>query len=92
MKLGWARDETKSFEQRLVAGFQCVKCRGKSAVTQTAALSRGWQIILGIPAPKHILLTCTLCGYTEMYDPLVYAHGKESAKAVEAVTPLTEKT
>jgi predicted nucleic-acid-binding Zn-ribbon protein len=69
------------FEQQLIENFCCAKCRGKSAVTRCVPLSGGLPDLLGLSAGKYILLTCGLCGYTEIYSRCVMAPSEEKAKA-----------
>jgi predicted nucleic-acid-binding Zn-ribbon protein len=66
------------FEKKLVANFCCVKCRGKSAVTKTVPLSRNLPELLSLSSERFILLTCTLCGYTEMYSPVAFVPTEET--------------
>lgn len=56
-------------EEKLTANFCCAKCHGKTAVTKTVSLGRGLPELLTLSPGKYILLTCGLCGYTEIYDP-----------------------
>lgn len=80
------------FEQRLVENFCCAKCRGKSAVTKCLSLRGGLPELLTPSSGKYVLLTCALCGYTEIYSPLAYAANKEAVPAKEAVKPLARET
>lgn len=75
-------------EAKLTANFSCAKCRGKTAVTKTVPLTRGLPELFNLSADKYILLTCTLCGYTEMYNASVFAMEREP---VEEAKPLPQK-
>lgn len=70
---------TMSLEEKLLASFCCVKCRGKTAVTRTVKLSGKFPPLLAFPSEEYVLVTCTLCGYTEMYSPVAYAGRTEPA-------------
>lgn len=76
------------FENRLLNNFCCPKCRGKSAATKTVPLSRGLGDLLGLSANRYVLLTCALCGYTEIYDSAAVVLGAEPASAAP---PLADK-
>ena len=62
-------------EKRLTDSFCCVKCRGKIARVQAVVLpmARIMAIFTGQVSPKFYVVTCTLCGYSELYDAQVYA-------------------
>jgi predicted nucleic-acid-binding Zn-ribbon protein len=81
-----------SFENQLVANFSCVKCRGKSAVTKTLSLNRGLTELLTLSSGKYVLLSCALCGYTEIYSPLAHATSKEASPATEGSKSLASET
>jgi predicted nucleic-acid-binding Zn-ribbon protein len=72
--------------EKLTANFSCAKCRGKSAITRTVTLSGGLPGILKLSPDRYLLLTCGLCGYTELYNLAAYALSQEPetdrAKAV----------
>ncbi len=61
-----------TFEEKLIAAFCCAKCRGKSAVTRTVKLPGKFSSLLPFGAEEYVLITCTLCGYTEMYSPIAF--------------------
>jgi predicted nucleic-acid-binding Zn-ribbon protein len=44
-------------------------------------LAGGLPDLLGLSTGKYILLTCGLCGYTEIYSRCVMAPADEKAKA-----------
>lgn len=69
------------YEAKLTSDFCCFKCRGRTAVARTAMLSRGLPHLLALAPDKYLLVTCTLCGYTEMYDPQVYSRDEEEVSA-----------
>lgn|GEM_PF-1991995 len=76
-------------EERLTANFCCAKCRGKSAVARTVSLSRSLGDLLRLPSQPYVLVTCALCGYTEIYHTAAYALSAEPA--VEPPPPLPDK-
>jgi predicted nucleic-acid-binding Zn-ribbon protein len=80
-------------ELKLKANFCCAKCHGKNAVTRRIQLSRGLPELLNLSvASKHILLTCTLCGYTEFYSTSVYAQQPELNQVAPVLPPGTTET
>jgi predicted nucleic-acid-binding Zn-ribbon protein len=68
-----------NLEEKLAAAFCCAKCRGKSAVTRTVKLPGKFPSLLPFGAEEFILVTCTLCGYTEMYSPIAFEKTEEPA-------------
>lgn len=63
-------------ESDFTQNFCCVKCRNRRAATRTATLSSGLAHILTPGSDKYLLVTCTLCGYTEIFDLKVYAENQ----------------
>jgi predicted nucleic-acid-binding Zn-ribbon protein len=74
-----------SVEQRLLESFTCQKCRGRSAVVRRVSLPKS-NLPKFLDAGKYIFLTCTLCGYTEIYDRLAYARSEEAVKKEASLT------
>jgi len=62
--------------------FCCAKCRNREAISREGTLPAGsFADLLGLKAgSRYLFVTCTLCGYTELYDLAVVAR----AAAVEA--------
>ena len=54
--------------EKLTANFSCAKCRGKSAISKTVSFSGGLPGILTLSPDRYLLITCGLCGYTELYN------------------------
>src|SRR4051812_33947470 len=77
-------------EDLLTRNFCCVKCRGRSAVAKTVPLSKSLPHLLSLSADKYILLSCALCGYTEIYNTQAFATSEEEARAAENL-PLTNE-
>jgi len=78
-------------ESRLLENFSCAKCRSKQATlrtTHTPADSLKELIQEGIKF-KYYLLTCALCGYTEMYDARVFATSRSTCPEA---SPLPENS
>lgn len=72
--------------------FTCPKCRGKSFVCEEATLcSMSKRLLLRAHDSKYILVTCGLCGFTEIYSTKVLASIKEEIPVPET-TPILEKT
>jgi predicted nucleic-acid-binding Zn-ribbon protein len=69
-------------ESKLTQNFCCCKCRSRSAVAKTVALTKNLTSLLALTPDKYILVSCTLCGYTEVYNSHVYATCEEES-AVE---------
>jgi predicted nucleic-acid-binding Zn-ribbon protein len=60
--------------------YCCPKCHGRSAAVSKTQLPRGHiPELLGLRG-KYLLLTCGLCGYTEIYDQAIYARSMELEK------------
>lgn len=76
-------------ENRLTENFSCVKCRGKQARVQAVVLpmARILAIFSGQVSPKFYVVSCVLCGYSELYDAHVYALQAETAPEEERLAP-----
>jgi len=55
--------------------FCCPKCRNRAAIARRASLPKGaFSDFLGLKAGgRYLVLTCSLCGYTEFYDLAIVA-------------------
>lgn len=63
--------------------FRCPKCRNTKALVRKVSLPAGLlPDILARGGGRYRFVTCSLCGYTEIYDLAVYAKNK-SAKPTE---------
>ena len=67
--------------------FTCVKCRGRIALVRKVSLATQAFSIFSLPS-HYVTVTCSLCGYTELYDARLYAQASEQAPAEH---PLLEK-
>jgi predicted nucleic-acid-binding Zn-ribbon protein len=76
-------------EEKLQASFCCLKCRGRSAVARTIKLPGKFPPLLPFGSEEFVLLTCTLCGFTEMYSTLAFSKSEEVAPETK---PLTNET
>ena len=79
------------FEDRLAANYCCFKCCGKSCVTRVVRLGRSLPGLLDPSSDKYVLVTCTLCGYTETYSCLAFAQDAEPAEAAKAAKPAVQE-
>jgi len=72
---------------RFKADFTCLKCRGREAVAREVSLSGRAALpgLIHLRAAKLIALTCTLCGFTELYDPAAYEKSEERVSRSEPV-------
>ena len=56
----------------------CPKCRGRGCSTQEISLSKtSDKIMLRGGSEKYLVLSCTLCGYTELYNLKILARVEE---------------
>jgi len=67
-------------ESRLIESFHCAKCRGTAATVRETRLPanslRQFINDKGIYS-KYYVVSCGLCGYSELYDSRVLALQKE---------------
>jgi predicted nucleic-acid-binding Zn-ribbon protein len=62
------------WREETVTDYHCVKCRNNVAVVRKINLAKGILPDLLIRGGgKYRFVTCSLCGYTEMYDLSIYA-------------------
>ncbi|RJP26609.1 MAG: hypothetical protein C4527_14810 [Candidatus Omnitrophota bacterium] len=80
----------KDYEKQF-ANHICPKCRGRSfAVSKVSLASLPKKLIMGRNDTHYLLVTCGLCGYTEMYNLQVLARLKEEAP-INQTSPVIEK-
>lgn len=78
--------------QKLFVNYQCAKCRGRSFNTEEVTLrSRNKRGIMRPSGEPYLVVTCGLCGFSEMYSMKVLAAQKEEAPA-EAKAPLVKES
>ena len=59
---------------------QCPKCKGKHAVATEHAIPRAGAGKLPLPIlDRYLFVTCSLCGYTEVYNLKIIETVKEKA-------------
>lgn len=71
--------------ESLAQAFKCPKCRAEGGQARrmriaSAEISKFFQR----PPGRYALVTCPLCGYSEIYDLAVYASQAELAKVSAA--------
>ncbi len=60
---------SKSLDDALADGFVCAKCGSKEAtVARFAATGTGLSKFIDIQHKQFITISCTTCGYTEIYN------------------------
>ena len=74
-------------KEALTANYRCPKCHGREAATRKGKLV-GARLpdLLGIADTSYLFVTCTLCGYTEIYDRAIYVKSREAAKQENPAT------
>ena len=61
-----------NLDQELARRFVCAKCRSEGAhVKRFAATGTGLSRLFDIQHNKFVAVSCTNCGYTELYNPHV---------------------
>jgi len=66
--------------EETIASYHCVKCRNNAAIVRKVNLNKGILPELLIRGGgTYRFITCSLCGYTEIYDLAICA--KNSAPA-----------
>lgn len=73
------------YRKRLEEKFRCAKCNNHTCISKEVSLSRVSEKILGNPRDKYLLISCSLCGYTEVYNLKVIAHAEEGESAINGV-------
>ena len=63
----------KDYSKKIVEGFRCPKCNGKAPDVSVITVHRSHTSkIFKSHNQKLLMITCTLCGYTEFYNLAVY--------------------
>jgi len=76
-----------------VMDFRCPKCRNQDAIVHKVTLTAGiLPELLRRGGAKYRLVTCSLCGYTEIYDLSVYAKNPTPQPAKDESTGLAPGT
>jgi len=62
------------WREESLTDYCCAKCRGKVGVVRKVNLNKGiLPDLLTRGGGKYRFVTCSLCGYTEVYDMAIYA-------------------
>lgn len=61
----------------LVADFKCPKCRNTAVAVKEVGLGSVAERMPLVGGGKYVFLSCTLCGYTEVYNQKILANAKE---------------
>jgi len=81
--------KSASNAQQLRDSFRCPKCHGQEAVVRRVSLSTSpIPGFLPLVSGKFHAVTCTLCGYTELYDECAYE--KQAEKSDEKLRATQE--
>lgn len=75
-------------EAKLTENFCCGKCRARAAVAKTVALNRSLPSILSLATDKYVLVSCSLCGYTEIYNTHAFVTQEQESQVEISDVPL----
>lgn len=69
-----------NFQEKIQSQFKCPKCNNRASVGNEISLSKVSDKIklLGGGSGKYFLVSCSLCGFTEMYNMKLVVHDPES--------------
>lgn len=67
----------KSIEA-LLADFKCPKCRNTAGAAKEVALGSMAERIPLVGGGKYVFVSCTLCGYTEVYSQKILVSTKQT--------------
>jgi predicted nucleic-acid-binding Zn-ribbon protein len=70
----------------LLSDFKCPKCRNTTGAVKEVALGSMADRISLVGSGKYLFLSCTLCGYTEVYNQKILANAKEKKQESREVT------
>jgi predicted nucleic-acid-binding Zn-ribbon protein len=77
---GEERDPTDRVEDIIASRFRCTKCGGRSSSIQEVAMTgTGLSKLLDIQHHHYLFVSCTDCGFVEIYDPNIL-RGKKSGE------------
>lgn len=89
------REEATGMEwqEESLTNYRCPKCRNTTAVVRKVNLAKGILSELLIRGGgKYRFVTCSLCGYTEIYDQSVYVKNSASETAKDKSPGLAPET
>ena len=82
LEVSRALKDYEQFQER----FRCPKCNNRASIPREVSLSRVKEKILGVHhAEKYLILSCSLCGYSEMYNLKVAAQADQEEQVREGV-------
>jgi len=68
---------TMEWQENRLIDYHCPKCRNARAIVRKVNLAKGILPELLIRGGgKYLFITCSLCGYTEIYDQALYARNE----------------
>ncbi|HPA48293.1 MAG TPA: zinc ribbon domain-containing protein [bacterium] len=71
--------------------WTCPKCRSRGCMTQEMSLTKASdKLVLRAGSEKYLALTCTLCGYSELYNMKVLARIAEEVP-IENAAPIAKQ-
>jgi len=71
--------------------WTCPKCRSRGCMTQEMSLTKaGGRLAFRAGSERYLMLTCTLCGYSELYNRKVLARIVEEAR-IENAAPIPKQ-
>jgi predicted nucleic-acid-binding Zn-ribbon protein len=74
------RDLSDRVEDIIASRFRCTKCGGRSSSIQEVAMTgTGLSKLLDIQHHHYLFVSCTDCGFVEIYDPNIL-RGKKSGE------------
>ncbi|HOJ59547.1 MAG TPA: zinc ribbon domain-containing protein [bacterium] len=75
----------------LFSNYVCLKCRGRSCVFSEVTLGNlPKKLLFRSHNQRYVLVTCELCGYTEIYSLNVLAK-QNAVVSAKQTTPAVEK-
>ena len=90
MNLNWFLNDSMNYEE-LFSNYVCLKCRGRSCVFSEVTIGNlPKKLLFRSHNQRYVLVTCELCGYTEMYSLNVLAK-QNAVVSAKQTTPVVEK-
>lgn len=73
-------------EDQLAARFVCAKCQKTGGNTRRiAATGTGFSKMFDIQHNQFVTVSCTYCGYTEIYDPRVLEGSRKLGTILDVI-------
>lgn len=76
---------------RLVEDYCCPKCHNRACFTEEVTLASSTAStltkVLGLGQGRYLVVTCSLCGYSEIYNLRILVEDREKSKAPAAAKP-----